>query len=516
MYNPNSMAPLIWFNNLDFDDGDNGGDCNCDCGIAIQTSELRYGWYGNEIAGGLFYHSRPLHIAMCDEDHWLVCNPTGTGQVAVLNCAAMHLFNQFQIPTSLNQARQVLADWSPELLETTVTQFIRLGLLEEVSNPVPGHQWGQAQTLTAWLHVTNECNLRCPYCYLHKTPEDMSDDTARRAVEAVFRSAQRHRFGRVKLKYAGGEASLHIGQVLATHDYAAKLAHRQGIELEAVILSNGVALSRPMIAELLARDIKVMISLDGVGAYHDAQRTFINGRGSFQQVDRSIERLLAGGVTPHISITVTDRNLDGLPELMKYVLARDLTFSINYYRENECSVATEDLRYGEEQMIETMEHVFAIIEQNLPRRSLLGCLVDRANLSMPHQRTCGVGQNYLVIDQHGGIAKCQMEITNTVTTIEAEDPLQMIRDDRLGIQNLPVEAKEGCRTCEWRYWCTGGCPLLTYRATGRYDVKSPNCNIYQALYPEVLRLEALRLLKYEQPWQPDIMIGLGQMQAVLV
>jgi uncharacterized protein len=41
--------------------------------------------------------------------------------------------------------------------------------------------------------------------------------------------------------------------------------------------------------------------------------------------------------------------------------------------------------------------------------------------------------------------------------------------------------------------------LLTHRITGRYDIKSPNCAIYKALFPEALRLEALRLLKYESP-----------------
>jgi uncharacterized protein len=34
------------------------------------------------------------------------------------------------------------------------------------------------------------------------------------------------------------------------------------------------------------------------------------------------------------------------------------------------------------------------------------------------------------------------------------------------------------------------------QAVGRYDVKYSNCNIYQALFPEVLRLEGLRLLQY--------------------
>jgi type II secretory pathway component PulL len=42
--------------------------------------------------------------------------------------------------------------------------------------------------------------------------------------------------------------------------------------------------------------------------------------------------------------------------------------------------------------------------------------------------------------------------------------------------------------------------LANFRATGRYDAKSPNCYIYKALFPEIMRLEGLRLLK-EQPLQ---------------
>ena len=105
----------------------------------------------------------------------------------------------------------------------------------------------------------------------------------------------------------------------------------------------------------------------------------------------------------------------------------------------------------------------------------------------------------MVIDQFGGVAKCHADIKHTTTTIDVADPLEVIQLDSKGVQGLPVEQKEGCRTCEWRYWCTGGCPLLTYRVTGRYDVKSPNCNIYKALFPDVLRLEAMRLLKYQSP-----------------
>ena len=52
----------------------------------------------------------------------------------------------------------------------------------------------------------------------------MAEDTAFRSVDAVFRSAIKHHFKYVKLKYAGGEASLHMMSVMAIHDYAAQLA----------------------------------------------------------------------------------------------------------------------------------------------------------------------------------------------------------------------------------------------------------------------------------------------------
>jgi uncharacterized protein len=122
--------------------------------------------------------------------------------------------------------------------------------------------------------------------------------------------------------------------------------------------------------------------------------------------------------------------------------------------------------------------------------------VDRANLATAHSKTCGVGESYMVIDQHGGVAKCQMEIERPVTSVHAADPLGIIRADTIGVRNLPVQEKAGCCDCAWQLWCAGGCAVATFRATGRYDVQSPNCGIYTALYPAAVRLEGLRLLKY--------------------
>lgn len=81
---------------------------------------------------------------------------------------------------------------------------------------------------------------------------------------------------------------------------------------------------------------------------------------------------------------------------------------------------------------------------------------------------------------------------------QATQPSQRlgIRDNSVGLRNLLVEEKEGCRDCTWRHWCSGGCAAATFRATGRFDVRSPNCNIYKAIYPQALRLEGLRILRF--------------------
>jgi uncharacterized protein len=233
-----------------------------------------------------------------------------------------------------------------------------------------------------------------------------------------------------------------------------------------------------------------------MAAEHDAQRIFANGRGSFLAVTRTIERALEIGLRPDISVTVSGQTAAGLAQLIDWLLDHDLSFNLTFSRENDCAAPHAALKLDEAQIVDGMLAAFQAIEARLPQRSLLGSLIDRANLAAPHSRTCGVGENYLVIDQHGRVAKCQMEIERPITTVEVADPLGLIRADTIGVRNLPVQEKQGCRDCEWRLWCAGGCAVATFRATGRYDVQSPNCGIYTALYPAAVRLEGLRVLKY--------------------
>src|SRR5262249_32494933 len=287
--------------------------------------------------------------------------------------------------------------------------------------------------------------------YVNKSAEKMDDSVGYAAVEAVVRAAVRHDIPAVKLKYAGGEASLNHRLMLKLHAHAQALAADHGLALHASLLRNGVPLPASLVEALKAAGIRVMVSLDGVGSRHDGQRPLVNGRPSFHLVDRTIAHLIAVGHRPHLSITITSRNAPGLADVVRYALDRDLTFSFNLFRDNDCVVGLDELKYGEHEMIAAMLQAFAVIEEYIPSWSVLGSVLDRGQLLQPRLRSCGVGQDYIVIDQRGQVAKCHMEIERTLGDVLTDDPLDLVRRDDTTVLNLSVEEKQGCRDCTWRY-----------------------------------------------------------------
>jgi uncharacterized protein len=419
-------------------------------------------------------------------------------QVVALDSQAAELLSTSLFPATLQDLAVEFRAWPTAILEEMIALLLAVDVLSAPS--AKPHVTPTKPKLSAWLHLTNRCNLACPYCYVPQNGLQMDVATARRAVAAIFRSAQAHNYSYVKLKYAGGEPTLNFDALLAAQVKAAALSAQTGINLESAILTNGVHLTNAQMDSLVMHRIQIMVSLDGVDRYQDVQRPPKRGAGgSFKMVACTLARLCQRGISPHISITITKKNLDGLPSLVEYLLDRELRFSFNFYREPSCTSQSDGLSPTNAELIEGLQQAYSVIERKLPSFSLLQNLADRANLQTPHLHTCGVGQHYMVIDCLGNVAKCQMDLAHPSTTIDVSDPLGMVREDSERIQSLSVDRTE-CRTCKWRYRCAGGCPRLTYQRTGRYDARSPMCSVYRAILPQVVQLEGLRLLTHEEPW----------------
>ncbi|CAG0980425.1 Anaerobic sulfatase-maturating enzyme [Anaerolineae bacterium] len=425
-----------------------------------------------------FVRSSNTHIADLPRGFKLVYSPYAPLGPSVLNPPAWSRWKTFTVPQPLTQSVD----------RTFAAQRLILPHGDK-----PTARDSQPETLTCWLHITNACNLDCPYCYVRKSSARMREEIGLRAIERVFQTAQAHRFSRVKLKYAGGEPTLHFQLIRRVVEHAQRMSNETGIGLRQVVLSNGTRI-KPEDADWFAKTgVKLMISLDGVGEMHNRLRAFKDGHESFAIIQDTVDRvLLPRQIRPDITITVTRVNAMGVADAVQWALERDLPVSLNFYRQNILSASRQELALEESAIIEGMLAAYAVFESHLPTRPFFNGLLDRVQAEA-HTYTCGVGFSYLVISHDGKLAQCQMHLDKP-----ANDTLDGSLLNRVAsgvIRNFAVDEKVGCRDCAYRYRCTGSCPLETYHITGRWDVSSPNCRIYQTLFPVALRLEGLRLLK---------------------
>jgi uncharacterized protein len=448
-----------------------GPDCACPSGCQEHQPPIS----GDEpfaIAEGTFCIPLPRGFV-------LAFSPYTPGGPCVLNEAGHRRWQDFLHPLPLHH------DFDRSLA--------RQGLILPARLPPP-RPVASSMTLTVWLHITNACNLDCPYCYVRKSSEAMDLEVGIRSLDRVMGAACQHGFRKVKIKYAGGEATLHFHRIQQLHAYATQKAQELGLKLEEVILSNGTILQPEDADWIAAEGIQVMISLDGIGEQHDLLRSSRGGRGTFSRVEQTVDQILIPrGVRPAITMTITGLNAMAAADVARWALIeRDLALSFNFYRRNILSASRSDLELEERRIIEGLLAAYAVIETHLPSRPFFNGLLDRVHAGS-HAHPCGAGHDYLVITHRGEFAQCHMLLEQPVRTNPDGDPLLAIRYGPL--QNPRGDEKEGCQSCPFRFHCAGGCPLETYRATGRWDVRSPHCRIYQTLLPAALRLEGLRLMK---------------------
>lgn len=446
-----------------------------DCACPDQAFTLAY----SARDATAFVQTPGVHIAELPHGFHLALSPFAPAGPSVLSHLAWERWQSFILPKNISE------DIDFALVDQMLIQPV---------GTTPQLKAQQAESLTAWIHVTNACDLDCPYCYVQKSSARMTEAVASQTLHKIFESATRHGFRRVKLKYAGGEATLHFRLIQYMHEMASYLATQTNLDLREVVLSNGLHFSPREADWLVANKVKVMISIDGIGDLHDRLRRRKNGQGAFSQVENVIDKvLLPRGIRPDITMTITGLNARGAADVAHWALIeRDLAISFNLYRQNLLTISRRELLFEEQTIIEGLKAAYAVIESQLPARPFLNGLLDRVQ-GEAHSYTCGVGQTYVVVSHTGEIAQCQMQINQSTKTTSSDDFIPLITVG--AIQNLSVHQKHGCRDCEFRYRCSGGCPLETYRATGRWDVQSPNCRIYKTLLPDALRLEGLRLLK---------------------
>ena len=164
----------------------------------------------------------------------------------------------------------------------------------------------ERRPVVVW-NCTRRCNLACRHCY--------SDSDARRhpemsGDEAVAMLRDIAAFGAPALLLSGGEP-------LLRPDVFEMIAEARALGLAVTLSTNGTMVT-PAVARRLA-DLGVRyagISLDGIGAVHDA---FRGRRGAFERSLAGIRALRAEGVRAGVRVTLSPAGIAALPDLLALV-----------------------------------------------------------------------------------------------------------------------------------------------------------------------------------------------------
>lgn len=434
------------------------------------------------------------------EGFLLVYNPISEKGISLLNKEASFLFNLIDGKKTINQILSLAKQKDPNVelsdIKNIFNDFVSSEIVYFDSPKSKLELFSKKPThLGVWLHITNQCNLRCTYCYVYKSSDSMDEKLSQKSLTKIISDSRKHGFKKITVKFSGGECLLKLPLVLNLVHLGKKLAKETNLKIEFVVLTNGVLLTEKIANTLKKENIRVAVSLDGLEKYHDKQRIFANGLGSFKFVEKGILNLKKAKVPFNVSVTITSKNIENIPQLTKYLLKQKIPFAFNFFRENPS--VKEELEGDDKKLVEYLKKAYQLIYANPPPYSLINGLLDRVSFRRPHLWVCGMGHNYIVVRHDGKIVSCQMTLQKPIGSVDDNDLIKTMENGSfIEPKNLTVEDKKPCNKCQWKYVCSGGCPLLTFEQRGKYTINSPYCAVYKKLIPEVLRIEAKRLIKY--------------------
>ena len=166
------------------------------------------------------------------------------------------------------------------------------------------------------LEVTEDCNLRCKYCFntigaskRHHSSKKLSPEAAIKAIDIYFEIytkcfshiplSERKKYIKIappNLSWWGGEPLLNFELIKYTLSYFQQLPWGQyGISNDKIVYSiatNLTYLTEKQLSFLIENNVFVMVSLDGNESEHNLYRKDINGLGSFQKVKKNLDYLL--------------------------------------------------------------------------------------------------------------------------------------------------------------------------------------------------------------------------------
>lgn len=358
------------------------------------------------------------------------------------------------------------------------------------------------------LHVAHTCNLNCSYCFAsqgkyHGERAIMSYEVGKRALDfLVENSGTRHN---LEVDFFGGEPLMNFDVVKQLVAYARSIEKEKGKNFRFTLTTNGVLIDDDVIDFANKEMSNVVLSLDGRKEIHDRFRVDYAGNGSWEKIVPKFQRLVnaRGRKGYYMRGTFTHANPDFLEDIhtMLDLGFTELSMEPVVTAPNDPSALTEaDRRIVMEQYEKLAELMLKRDAEGKPF-TFYHYMIDLKGGPCIYKRIsgCGSGTEYMAVTPWGDLYPCHQFVG---------DEKFKLGDIWHGVSNTAIQnefascnvyAREECRDCWARLYCSGGCAANAYHATGSVrGVYKEGCELFKKRMECAIMVAAARELGSEE------------------
>lgn len=167
---------------------------------------------------------------------------------------------------------------------------------------------------TLHLLLNEKCNFHCKYCYSAegRSTAELTMNQISQVLDYFLSSNRKAVKNRTVMFMGGGEPMLSWSLIESATLYAEQVAKEQGITLHLSLTTNGSIMNEQMLAFLKEHQFTLQISFEILPAVQRKQR------GNYERVAKNIEQLTKLGINNYVRSTITEENVDRIPEMVDY------------------------------------------------------------------------------------------------------------------------------------------------------------------------------------------------------
>lgn len=333
------------------------------------------------------------------------------------------------------------------------------------------------------LHIAHDCNLACRYCFAgegeyHGRRALMSPEVGKKALDYLVANSG----DRVNLEvdFFGGEPLMNWQTVKELVEYGRSLEEPKHKKFRFTLTTNGVLLTDEVMEFANREMANIVLSIDGRREINDKMRPFRGGQGSYDQIVPKFLKVAEsrGQTAYYVRGTFTRNNLDFAEDVLHLA---DLGFK-QISVEPVVAQPQDDYAIRESDVPALKEEYDRLAAEMIKRKkegrgfNFFHFMIDLEGGPCVAKRLsgCGSGTEYLAVTPWGDLYPCHQFVGNesflmgnVYDGITRED----IRDE---FKCCNVYAKDKCKKCFAKFYCSGGCAANSFNFHGNindaYDI----------------------------------------------